>query len=728
MKLVYKFIFFIFFITVIFLSYLSIIGIETDKFNNQIKSKVNNINKDFKIELKKIKVILDPFKLKLNVKTVGSILKNQNHSIEIDNIKTQISIRAWFKKRFLIENLEISSKSLELNTLIPFLRSIKNSTELFILEKVIKKGSLIADIKLEFDREGKIKDNYEIDGFVKDVEVSFLKKYYIRKFNFLFKYKKDNLIFEDALVSLNGLNFLSNNLLIKNINDGFLINGEIYHKNLDFDKKNLELFIEPFFENLSVEKLKFSSKNIFSFKLNKKFKPQNIKISSEMILSELTIKNNMELKSFFPKIKDSIFFRENKLTIDYEKDDLLINGSGNILIQNDYDFVTYNIEKKNNLLNFESSLELKENPLTINFLNYEKNQEVKSLIKFKGKKNNKNIIIIEKFSFREKNDKIEIKDLKLNKKFKVINISKANLNYIDKDQQKNSFTLYKKNKEYFLEGQLFNANKLIDDLLDDSETKSNVLNFNNKINVNLKKIYLDNKNDLKNFVGYFVLSGQDISKANLVGNFIDNKRFNFTINSKLNNKITTLYIDQASPIISRYKFIKGFEEGSLDFYSTKNSNKTVSTLKIYNFKLKELPVLTKILTLASLQGIADILSGEGIRFDEFEMNFMNKDNLTTINEIYAIGPAISILMDGYVEKNKLISLRGTLVPATTINKVIGTIPILGKILVGTKTGEGVFGVSFKIKGPPKNLETTVNPIKTLTPRFITRTLEKIKKN
>ena len=51
-----------------------------------------------------------------------------------------------------------------------------------------------------------------------------------------------------------------------------------------------------------------------------------------------------------------------------------------------------------------------------------------------------------------------------------------------------------------------------------------------------------------------------------------------------------------------------------------------------------------------------------------------------------------------------------------------------EILVGKKTGEGVFGVSFKIKGPPKDLKTTVNPIKTLTPRFITRTLEKIKKN
>ena len=39
---------------------------------------------------------------------------------------------------------------------------------------------------------------------------------------------------------------------------------------------------------------------------------------------------------------------------------------------------------------------------------------------------------------------------------------------------------------------------------------------------------------------------------------------------------------------------------------------------------------------------------------------------------------------------------------------------------------GIFGVSFKMKGPPKNIKTTVNPIKTLTPRFITRMLEKMK--
>ena len=64
-------------------------------------------------------------------------------------------------------------------------------------------------------------------------------------------------------------------------------------------------------------------------------------------------------------------------------------------------------------------------------------------------------------------------------------------------------------------------------------------------------------------------------------------------------------------------------------------------------------MLTKILTLASLQGIADLLSGEGIGFSEFEMNFENSDKLMTINEIYAIGPAISILMEGYIEPKKI---------------------------------------------------------------------------
>ena len=294
--------------------------------------------------------------------------------------------------------------------------------------------------------------------------------------------------------------------------------------------------------------------------------------------------------------------------------------------------------------------------------------------------------------------------------------------------KKKYIRIIQKKNQFYLNGKSFNADYLIENLFNSDNKNTLNLNKNFDLNIDIKKIYLDKNYELNMLNGNFNFNNNKVEKANLEGSFSNKEKFKFTINTKDNNKVTTLFSDNAEPFLKKYKFIKGFKNGHLDFYSVNNGTRSISTLKIYDFNLKELPILTKILTLASLQGIADILSGEGITFNEFEMNFKSEKNGITIDEIYAIGPAISILMDGYYIEDELISLRGTLVPATTINKFVGSIPVLGKILVGNKTGEGVFGVSFKIKGSPKNPKTSVNPIKTLTPRFITRTLEKIKKN
>ena len=321
-------------------------------------------------------------------------------------------------------------------------------------------------------------------------------------------------------------------------------------------------------------------------------------------------------------------------------------------------------------------------------------------------------------------------NLLIDKYHRIVKFDEISLNYFDDEGKKNQVSIKRKQKnDYELNGSLFNANSLISDLLKSEDNKHTRI-FKNNINLSLdlKDVYIDDKNIISDLKGNLYIENNKLNQADVSAIFDNNKKITFTINTNNNEKITTLFSSRAKPLVKRYKFIKGFEEGYLDFYSSKINNVSKSKLKIYDFKLKELPALTKLLTLASLQGIADILSGEGIRFDEMEMNFENSTNLMTIDELYAIGPAISILMSGYIEENKLISLRGTLVPATTINKTVSSIPVLGKILVGDKTGEGVFGVSFKIKGKPDDLKTIVNPIKTLTPRFITRTLEKIKKN
>ena len=59
-------------VLVILTVYLSTVGVETDKFNDQIKKRISLTNEKIDIDLKKIKLILAPFKLKIYAKTVGT--------------------------------------------------------------------------------------------------------------------------------------------------------------------------------------------------------------------------------------------------------------------------------------------------------------------------------------------------------------------------------------------------------------------------------------------------------------------------------------------------------------------------------------------------------------------------------------------------------------------------------------------------------------------------------
>ena len=359
-----------------------------------------------------------------------------------------------------------------------------------------------------------------------------------------------------------------------------------------------------------------------------------------------------------------------------------IRGSGNFLIENLKDKINYNIINNNKKYDFDIEMILKENPLMINFLNYEKKENSKVNVNLKGSHFLNQKTEFNKILFQENLNKAILRDLILTKDYQIKSFKFFKLDYTDKENRVNKIKITNRKNDYFLEGDTFNSNSLIQNLIDNSEKKIDIFSKNIKLILKVKKVYLDNDYFVKNLNGNIFLRNNEINKADIEAFFTEEKKLSFTVRSNEDEKITTLFLDKAESIVRRYKFIKGYSGGSLDFNSLKKGKTSYSTLKIYDFRLKELPVLTKLLTLASLQGIADLLSGDGISFNEFEMNFENSNDLMTINEIYAIGPAISILMNGYVEKNKVISLRGTLVPATTLNKTIGSIPFLGDILVG----------------------------------------------
>jgi len=716
---------------ILLIIYLSFIGIKTDKFNESITNRVLKFNKKIALDLKDIKFLLNPLTLSASITTKNPTIFLGNKKLQIRSIKTNISLNSLIFDEFSVDELQISTKPITLNDIILLVRSFKNSTGLYLLDKVIKDGFLVADIKIKFDNEGNIKKDYQINGFIKNGNLNLLNKLKANNLNLNFDINENQYSLTKLNGEINDVKFSSPLIEINEKKDLFYVKGNIRNSVRDFNRDELNDVFSSLLNIPKIEKIRFGSENEISFDVNKKLKVNNLNIKSNIDIDELTVKNNfINLKSYLPDLDEVINLEKHKIVINYSKDKIDIKGEGKILIKNKFDFINYQILKINNKFIFDTKINLKNNKLLIDFLNYEKKENLDALIFVKGNINDNKEINLNSVSLVENDNKISFKNLSLNKNFKIISLDSFNFDYLNSKKIKNQLLLKKNNSNYMIEGESFDATELINGIMDSNEESPSLFdNFNSKIKIKIKKTFIDEVYFTNDLSGVLSFKNNKIDNLDLKSIFPNKKKISILITTNdQQEKITRLSTGYPKPLIKRYDFIKGFEEGFLVYQSTKKNGVSISLLTIDDFKVKEVPVFAKLLSLASLQGIADLLTGEGIRFTDFEMKFSDEKQLTTIDEMYAIGPAVSILMDGYVESKKLVSLRGTLVPATTINRSIASIPLLGSILIGKKTGEGVFGVSFKVKGSPKDLKTTVNPVKTLTPRFITRTLEKLKEN
>ncbi len=712
--------------------YLTYFGIETKRFNQAIKEKVSENNNKINVELNKVKIVLNPANFTIAVKTKNPNIVIENKRVKLEKINASLSLGSIFKKEFSIKDAKITTKENNIKEIISLIRIIKNSPQLYIFDQMIKEGSVFANIDLNFNNKGKLTKKYSIKGSVKDGKLRLINKKNISNIDFNFDIKNKQYLLQNTEIEYKKTKLFSEKIKIQNKDDSFLFEGDFSSSKVSNNFSFLDHIFKNNFKNLGIDNINFATNNNFSFTLSKKIKISDLKVNSKIDLYKLTYsKNNDSLKKFIPNYNNIIELIDHKVELSIDKKNFIIKGNGKFLIDRKTDKINYEIESNKDKYNFKSQIELNSNPLKIKLFNYTKKENKNSLLNFEGVYNKNKSIYLQNIFLNESNNSFKIKGLSLNKNYKINFIEEISLNFLNDNKKQNELLLQKNKKNYKISGKFFDGTGLLNDLLNSENEESPYKILNNIdtiIKIDLAKVFIDNVNFLNNFNGNLIFKKSNLISVDLKSNFSQNRKLTFAIKTNLNNeKITTLFSEYAKPLVKRYKFIKGFEGGNIDFQSIKKGKKSNSQLKIYDFKLKEVPVLTKILTLASLQGIADLLTGEGIRFSEFDMKFKNENKLMTIEEIYAIGPAISFLMDGYIQTGELISLRGTLVPATTLNKVVGSIPFLGNILVGQKVGEGVFGVSFKIKGSPKDLKTTVNPIKTLTPRFITRTLEKIKK-
>ena len=736
-KFFYKF-FLIFLITVSFLIiFFTYFGVETSRFDALIKSKANDINRFVKLDFNNTKIHLNPLKLNLSVRLQKPKILVKNDKISLSKLDFFIPLKSFLTSDFILQRLEVSFSKNDIKDLIKitniFIPKILNKK----INKIFYKGSLEGKFIIPFAKDGTIDKDYSFEGKISDASINISKELKLKDFTTEINHR-----------ILNSGNSFSTKVIKGTLYDLDLSGSEI--------KLNRSLKINKFKNllrtkgNLSFEQIKkitkFFSLNLNKFKeingqidlstkidfnFTKQFKIKNLKYHTEGNLHNVKIEiiNKNTIKNYLPDYENKLFLKETKIILSNLENYQSAEFAGLIKVKDYFDKfkIKEHYNSKDKSYNFNGNFDLTKTKIKISNLNYKKDNKSKSKVSFDIKFKPNKYIVIKNLNFVESKTAILFSKLKLNKRFEIDDISKIRIKTYKENNKNNDFSINKSKKTLIL-GKIFDAQPLLKLIFNNNDQKVFSKKFNSDLKINLEKVLTGTDDDVSSIGMIATISNGSYEKLSLKGNFSESEIVEISIYQVEKDKKTLHVIsDRARPFIKNFKFIKGFEGGRLEYESIISKNNSNSSLTINDFNVSKVPALTKLLTLASLQGIADTLSGEGIRFESFEMKTNSKNNLLTIEDALAMGPAISILLEGYVDKGKTVSLRGTLVPATKLNSIIANIPLVGEILVGKKAGEGVVGVSFKIKGSPDNIKTTVNPIKTLTPRFIVRAVEKMKK-
>jgi hypothetical protein len=346
-------------IFVLLITYLSTVGIETEKFNNQIQNLIKQKNDKFDVSLKKIKLTLDPLNFKVNAKTIDAKITFNNKPIELEYIQTQISLNSLIKNQLVASQIEISTKPILLKNFVSFIRSINNRPELFILERFIKKGYLIADLKFNIDEFGALKNDYKVNGLLKEGEISVFKKNKIEKINFIFNIEENNFNFKDISFDTNNINFLSDRLDINKDKKNYLLEGSLRNKKSVLNDQILQV-IKLKYPQIDLINTEFESKNDFTFNINDKFKVKNLSINSSILINNSQLKRNNLIDKNIIEINEFIDLKDHEIKASYANKKLSIEGKGQVKLQNKFELINYKVNNNGSNLNLVSNIELSE--------------------------------------------------------------------------------------------------------------------------------------------------------------------------------------------------------------------------------------------------------------------------------------------------------------------------------------------------------------------------------
>ncbi len=715
-------IFFILSVIILVSGYLSIFGYETDKFNPVLEKRITSNITNSNINLNKIKIKIDVKNFSFFVTTTNPNIEYYGNEVNINKIDAYINLKSLLIGKPKIDKINISSNEIKANEIKNIIKYQKPSNFKRFFLNDVEDGKITFKIDLNLI-DNKIR-NYEINGVVKNFFTN-AKNLKLKKTSFVYLIKENGGEIDNIRGLINGFQITSGNIKFDNtssLNIKGNLESDLKLNKIDIDK----IISKKILQNFEKFQLNGKIKSIFTLNFDKTLKIIDYQVKASGNIQKSNVKFKKPRKYLLIKNKvNNLSFEKTEFKIDFSKDNKksfslagLYSVNGNLLQKFDFNNL-YN----SNLHQLSINGDLI-NEVEIPLINFDSNNKLMSInTEFNIKNNN---IDLKKFILKQGKNNININNL-LIKNNKLVKFDNILFKTFSDGKLNNDFKV-SFNKTIKLEGSKYDASNLTN-LLQKDDNSNFLNNITKEISLNIKEVITNSTNNIYNFN---LIGNIDKGKFNKIvskGEFNDGKYLDISlrVDKTSKKKILEIYSDLSKPLLTNYKFFNGLSGGQILIFSSYDNRISNTNLTIENFKVKDAPGLVKLLSLADFGGMVDALSGEGLSFEKLEMTMEKNDQVLNLKELYAIGPSISILMEGYVDsKTGLISLRGTMVPAKTLNKFLSKLPIVGDILIPKEIGEGLFGISFKMKGTPGKIKTSVNPIKTLTPRFIQKALKKPK--
>ncbi|HUG60697.1 MAG TPA: DUF3971 domain-containing protein, partial [Methylomirabilota bacterium] len=264
-------------------------------------------------------------------------------------------------------------------------------------------------------------------------------------------------------------------------------------------------------------------------------------------------------------------------------------------------------------------------------------------------------------------------------------------------------------------GQSFDARPLIDQLFSTSSSSPDADALTMRIEADVQRLLAHRGEAISEVRGSMQLTGGVVDAADLAGRFSNGGPVSLKVvpaGSELRQlKLTGGDGGAALRAVDLYSKVKG---GAIDFSAWLGPGRTGSVqrglLVIDRFDVENEVVLDEV-DLPTGRGIAGAprQRREGLSFTQLKLPFSVDETYIRIGDALVRGPEMGASAQGHIRKaDGRLDIGGTIIPAYALNAALSDIPLLGDLLTGGK-GEGMFGVTYALKGSRRDPEVLFNP-------------------